>query len=125
MTDLDSVSNMLAAAEPFQILVNNAGTNRSKPMVEVSLEDFDVIMNLNMRSTFFVAQAVAKRLLPAGLSGSIINVSLQMGNVGAQGDRFIAPANGRWRDSAAPWRSNLLLNAYASTRFVRHSSKHR
>jgi NAD(P)-dependent dehydrogenase (short-subunit alcohol dehydrogenase family) len=73
---------MLAAAEPFQILVNNAGTNRSKPMVEVSLEDFDVIMNLNMRSAFFVALAVAKRLLPAGLPGSIINVWSQMGHVG-------------------------------------------
>jgi NAD(P)-dependent dehydrogenase (short-subunit alcohol dehydrogenase family) len=86
VTDLDSVSNMLAAAEPFQILVNNAGTNRpKKPMVEVSLEYFDVIMNLNVRSAFFVAQAVAKRLLPVGLPGPIINVSSQMGHVGLVG----------------------------------------
>lgn len=82
VTDLDSVSNMLAAAEPFQILVNNAGTNRPKPMVEASPEDFDVIMNLSVRSAFFVAQGVAKRLLPTGLPGSIINVSSQMGHVG-------------------------------------------
>jgi NAD(P)-dependent dehydrogenase (short-subunit alcohol dehydrogenase family) len=75
VTDLDSVSNMSAAAKPFQILVNNAGTNRPKPMVEASPEDFDVIMNLSVRSAFFVAQGVAKRLLPIGLPGSTINVS--------------------------------------------------
>lgn len=82
VTDLPQVSNVLETAEPFQILVNNAGTNRPQPMVEVLAEDFDVIMNLNVRSAFFVAQAVARRLLSTGLAGSIINVSSQMGHVG-------------------------------------------
>jgi NAD(P)-dependent dehydrogenase (short-subunit alcohol dehydrogenase family) len=82
VTDLDRVSNVLESAEPFEILVNNAGTNRPKPMIEVSIEDFDAIMDLNVRSAFFVAQAVARRLLSAQMAGSIVNVSSQMGHVG-------------------------------------------
>jgi NAD(P)-dependent dehydrogenase (short-subunit alcohol dehydrogenase family) len=83
VTDLGQVTKSLGAAEPFQILVNNAGTNRPMPMVDVSADDFDAIMNLNVRAAFFVAQAVAKRLLSEGLSGSFINVSSQMGHVGS------------------------------------------
>jgi NAD(P)-dependent dehydrogenase (short-subunit alcohol dehydrogenase family) len=82
VTDLDRVSNVLESAEPFEILVNNAGTNRPKPMIEVSIEDFDAIMDLNVRSAFFVAQAVARRLLSAQMAGSIVNISSQMGHVG-------------------------------------------
>jgi NAD(P)-dependent dehydrogenase (short-subunit alcohol dehydrogenase family) len=46
------------------------------------VEDFDAIMNLNVRSAFFAAQAVTKRLIAAGKPGSIINISSQMGHVG-------------------------------------------
>jgi NAD(P)-dependent dehydrogenase (short-subunit alcohol dehydrogenase family) len=82
VTDLNRVSNVLQSAEPFEILVNNAGTNRPKLMLEVSVEDFDAIMALNVRSAFFVAQAVIRRLLSARMTGSIVNVSSQMGHVG-------------------------------------------
>jgi len=80
--DIASVQAAIAAAEPFDILVNNAGTNRPKPFTEVPVEDFDAIMNLNVRSAYFVAQAVARRLIAAGRPGSIINISSQMGHVG-------------------------------------------
>lgn len=83
VTDLTATQHAIARAEPFNILVNNAGTNRPKPLVEVTVEDFDAIMGLNVRSAFFVAQAVARRLLEAGQAGSIINISSQMGHVGA------------------------------------------
>lgn len=83
VTDLVSMQSTLARAQPFHILVNNAGTNRPKPLLEVSIEDFDVIMGLNVRAAFFVAQAVARRLLEAKEAGSIINISSQMGHVGA------------------------------------------
>jgi NAD(P)-dependent dehydrogenase (short-subunit alcohol dehydrogenase family) len=72
----------LAKAEPFDILVNNAGTNRPAPFVEVKIEDFDFVFGLNVRSAFFVAQAVARRLVEAKRPGSIIHVSSQMGHVG-------------------------------------------
>ena len=83
VTDLDAVKHAIAAAEPFDILVNNAGTNRPKFLMEVTVEDYDVIMGLNVRAAFFMAQAVARRLLDAKRPGSIINISSQMGHVGA------------------------------------------
>lgn len=81
--DADAAARAIAAREPYEVLVNNAGTNRPKPFVNVTQDDFDAVMDLNLRAAFFLAQAVARRLLAAGRGGSIINVSSQMGHVGA------------------------------------------
>ena len=51
--------------------------------LDVTEAQYDTIMTLNVRAAYFVAQAVAQRLVAAGKSGSIINVSSQMGHVGA------------------------------------------
>ena len=83
VTDIDAVRKAIAAQSPFQVLVNNAGMNRPKMLTDVTVDDFDAIMGLNVRAAFFVAQAVAKKLLDAKLPGSIINISSQMGHVGA------------------------------------------
>jgi len=83
VTDLDAVRRAIAAAEPFDVLVNNAGTNRPAPFVDVKIEDFDAIFALNVRAAFFMAQAVARQLIEARRPGSIINISSQMGHVGA------------------------------------------
>lgn len=83
--DLDRTSQAFQATEPFDIFVNNAGTNRPKPFVEVTHDDFDAVIALNVRSTFFAAQAFAARLLAAGRPGTIINISSQMGHVGGAG----------------------------------------
>ncbi len=83
VTDLPAVHKSIAAAQPFNILINNAGTNRPKLLTDVTVEDFDVVMGLNVRAAYFVAQAVARRLLEAKAPGSIINISSQMGHVGA------------------------------------------
>jgi NAD(P)-dependent dehydrogenase (short-subunit alcohol dehydrogenase family) len=83
VTDLPAMQAAIAAAPPFNILINNAGTNRPKILTDVTIEDFDAIMNLNVRAAYFVAQAVARRLIEAKEPGSIINISSQMGHVGA------------------------------------------
>jgi NAD(P)-dependent dehydrogenase (short-subunit alcohol dehydrogenase family) len=83
VTDIAAVRKAVTAAAPFQILVNNAGMNRPAPLIEVKVEDFDDIFSLNVRAAYFMAQAVAQRLIEAKLSGSIINMSSQMGHVGA------------------------------------------
>jgi NAD(P)-dependent dehydrogenase (short-subunit alcohol dehydrogenase family) len=84
VTDVPAVRAALALRPPFHVLVNNAGTNRPAPVTEVTPEDFDAVMSLNLRAAFFVAQAVARGLIAAGERGSIINVSSQMGHVGGQ-----------------------------------------
>jgi NAD(P)-dependent dehydrogenase (short-subunit alcohol dehydrogenase family) len=83
VTDIESVRKTLAARAPYQVLINNAGMNRPKMLPDVTVEDFDLIMGLNVRAAFFMAQTVANRLIEAKLSGSIVNVSSQMGHVGA------------------------------------------
>ena len=55
------------------ILVNNAGCNVRKPAVEVTWEDWELIVNTNLRGPFFVAQAIARLMIPRGY-GRIINI---------------------------------------------------
>lgn len=83
VTDIDDVRQKIGAGSAFDILVNNAGTNRPGPFVEVEPESFDLVNELNVKAAFFVAQAVARRLIVTGRPGSIINISSQMGHVGA------------------------------------------
>jgi NAD(P)-dependent dehydrogenase (short-subunit alcohol dehydrogenase family) len=81
VTDVTGFAKAIDAAEPYSIFVNNAGTNRPNPFTEVPVADFDLVMGLNVRAAFFAAQAVTRRLIAAGTSGSIINMSSQMGHV--------------------------------------------
>jgi len=83
VTKLDEMRAVIASCDAFDILVNNAGSNRPSPFVEVTAEDFDFIMDLNVRSAFFVGQAVARKLIDSGRPGSIIQISSQMGHVGS------------------------------------------
>ena len=83
VTDLPRMQAAIASAGPFDILVNNAGTNRPAPLLDVTVDDFDAIFGLNVRAAYFVAQSVARGLVDAKLPGSIINISSQMGHVGA------------------------------------------
>ena len=83
VTEVAAAQRAIAGAAPFQILVNNAGMNRPAPLPDVTVEDFDAIFALNVRAAYFMAQAVARRLVEAKLPGSIINISSQMGHVGA------------------------------------------
>jgi NAD(P)-dependent dehydrogenase (short-subunit alcohol dehydrogenase family) len=64
------------------VLVNNAGTNRPKPMWESSEDDFDAVLGLNTRSAFFVAQACVRQMLSEQATGSLIHMSSQMGHIG-------------------------------------------
>jgi len=83
LTQTTQVEAALATLPPFDILVNNAGANRPKPMREVSTDDFDAVFGINVRAAYFVAKSVATRLVAERRGGSIINISSQMGHVGA------------------------------------------
>lgn len=82
VTDITAVGQAVREHGPFQVLVNNAGTNRPKPFDEVTQDDVDAMLALNTKAAFFVARAVASGLKAAGLPGSIIQMSSQMGHVG-------------------------------------------
>jgi NAD(P)-dependent dehydrogenase (short-subunit alcohol dehydrogenase family) len=63
----------LAAYGKIDILVNNAGCNVRKPAVDVSWDDWNLILDTNLRGTFFVAQAIARTMIPRRY-GRIINI---------------------------------------------------
>lgn len=79
---LDDVARFFADRPAFHILVNNAGTNRPMPMWQVEAADFDAVIDLNVRSAFFVAQACVRRMIADGIGGSLIHMGSQMGHVG-------------------------------------------
>ena len=82
VADLAAVAAFFAQRPAFDVLVNNAGTNRPKPMMEVSEADYDAVLDLNLKAAFFVAQGAAKAMLAAGARGSLIHIGSQMGHVG-------------------------------------------
>lgn len=80
--DVTGTAQALDGVAPFDILLNNAGTNRPKPFTDVSEEDYDAVLGLNLRAAFFVAQSAARRMIDAGVRGSLIHMGSQMGHVG-------------------------------------------
>ena len=82
VTDIAAVRAFFAARPAFHVLVNNAGTNKPKPMWESDEADFDTVIGLNLRSAFFVAQAVVRKMLAENAQGSLIHMSSQMGHIG-------------------------------------------
>jgi NAD(P)-dependent dehydrogenase (short-subunit alcohol dehydrogenase family) len=82
VSDLAAVSAFFESRAPFHVLVNNAGTNRPKPLWEVTEGDYDAVLDLNLKAAFFVAQACAKRMIETETKGSLIHMGSQMGHVG-------------------------------------------
>jgi NAD(P)-dependent dehydrogenase (short-subunit alcohol dehydrogenase family) len=82
VTDSSAVQRDIAAQGPFQILVNSAGTNRPALLTQTSDEDLDAVLLLNVKAAFYLAREVARGLIAAGMPGSLINISSQMGHVG-------------------------------------------
>lgn len=81
--DIAAFRDMAGGMEALDIFVNNAGTNRPAPFLDVSEQDFDAISELNLKAAFFAQQAVARRMVAAGRGGSIINMSSMLGHIGA------------------------------------------
>jgi NAD(P)-dependent dehydrogenase (short-subunit alcohol dehydrogenase family) len=78
----EEVLARIAAAPAFDLLVNNAGTNRPQPFAEVTDEALDLMLDLNVRSAFRIARAAARKM---ERGASIIHMTSQMGHVGSPG----------------------------------------
>ena len=88
VTRADAVRDAFAGLDRLDILVNNAGINRPQPFLQVDEPTLDLLLGLNVRAAFIVAQAAA-RLMVAQRGGVIINVSSQMGHVGSELSRTV------------------------------------
>jgi NAD(P)-dependent dehydrogenase (short-subunit alcohol dehydrogenase family) len=75
--DQASIGRMAVAAQEafghIEILVNNAGCNVRKPALDVTWDDWNLILDTNLRGSFFVAQAIARHMIPRRY-GRIINI---------------------------------------------------
>lgn len=83
VTDAAGFAQIIDGLGAFNVFVNNAGTNRPKPLSEVTEDDYDTVIGLNVRAAIFAAKAVTARMSARGRGGSVINMSSQMGHVGA------------------------------------------
>jgi NAD(P)-dependent dehydrogenase (short-subunit alcohol dehydrogenase family) len=81
--DTSIVGQLVASLPQLNALVNNAGHNVPQLIADVDEESFDSIFDLNVRAAFFMTQACVARFRSGGRGGAIVNVSSQMGHVGA------------------------------------------
>ncbi|MEY2776102.1 MAG: hypothetical protein RLY30_200 [Pseudomonadota bacterium] len=82
VTQPDLVRDFFLQREAFDILINSAGSNRPKLLVETPDVDIDEILALNLKAAFYLTREFAKRAIAADRPGSIVHVSSQMGHVG-------------------------------------------
>lgn len=83
VTDSRRVTEFVRDNGPFPILVNNAGTNRPALLTDTPDEDIEFLMELNVKAALRMAREVVRGLIAHGSPGSIIQISSQMGHVGA------------------------------------------
>jgi NAD(P)-dependent dehydrogenase (short-subunit alcohol dehydrogenase family) len=83
VTDDEAVTRAFAALAPIDVLVNCAGTNRPQPIGDVTRENLDLLLTLNLRSLIVVTQQAVGNMRRHGRGGVVVNMSSQMGHVGA------------------------------------------
>ena len=88
VTDSAAVRDAFAGLARLNILVNNAGLNRPQPFLDVDEATLDLLLGLNVRAAFVVAQA-AGLIMVRQNEGVIINMSSQMGHVGSELNRTV------------------------------------
>jgi NAD(P)-dependent dehydrogenase (short-subunit alcohol dehydrogenase family) len=76
ITDLQAAAKAITEWGPFDILVNNAGTNRPVTFLEVTVEDFDYVVGLNLRSAFFACTSGGRSLAPPPLDATDVRLIL-------------------------------------------------
>lgn len=83
--------NTLDVFGKVDILVNNAGIIRREEALHVTEKDWDDVMDLNLKSMFFLSQGMAKQFIPQGTGGKIINIASMLSYQGGIHVNAIAP----------------------------------
>lgn len=78
----------------IDILINNAGVSRFKPTYELTVEEWDDVLNTNVRSVFLASREMAKRVKENGRGGSIVNISSTRSIMSEPGSEAYAASKG-------------------------------
>jgi NAD(P)-dependent dehydrogenase (short-subunit alcohol dehydrogenase family) len=117
------VDGLIAALGRLDVLVNNAGANLRKDATEVTPQEWDAVMDVNLRGTFFLTQQAGRHLIAAGRGGCIVNIASTYALIGApeRSTYGISKAAlvGMTRMLAVEWAEhNIRVNAVAPGRLV-------
>ena len=82
ISNLENIEENLLSKGPYDVLVNSAGIAKHSLSKNTNVSDFDEVLNVNLKGAFFLTRTVANQLLKDKKSGSLINISSQMGIVG-------------------------------------------
>lgn len=123
VTDLGSIHTGVDKTEqelgPISILVNNAGINIPRPATELAVEEWDTVLDTNLRGVFFCCQAAARYMIPRR-RGKIVNISSESGLIASLARAHYGPSkaavNMLTRNLAYEWaQHNITVNAVAPT----------
>ena len=123
VSSVESITDSLQSQEAFSVLVNSAGIAVPGAALDTSAEDYQRVMDTNVRGAYFVSVGVAHGMVEAGQGGSIIHISSQMGLVGGP-DRSVYCASkhaveGMVKAFAIEWGpNNIRVNTICPT-FIR------
>ena len=115
----DAVDQLFSEFGKIDILVNNVGVAPDNPAEKVTEADFDLTINLNLKGTFFTAQAVGRKMITQG-GGRIINMSSQAGFIALDDESIYcmtkAAINHLTKNLASEWaKYGITVNAVAPT----------
>ena len=120
ISDLKATEKALTIMPCFDIVVNSAGIARHTSALETTPQDYDAVMDINVRAAYFLSQICAKRMIEKGRKGSIVHISSQMGHVGGI-DRAVYCASkwaieGMVKAMAMEWgKSGVRINTICPT----------
>ncbi|MEO7221192.1 MAG: glucose 1-dehydrogenase, partial [Devosia sp.] len=115
-----AIDSAVAQLGHIDVLVNNVGGGTEGPIEDFTEAEFDDIINLNVKASFFIAQRVARHMIARGKGGSIVNMSSQAGFIALPGEGIYclskAAVAHMTKCMAIEWgKYNITVNAVAPT----------
>lgn len=115
-----TVAELFRSGVALDLLVNNAGMNLPQPAIEVTTAAWDAIYSVNVRSVFFLSQAVAREWIARGTRGAIVNIGSQTASVAIEGRAAYGSSKGAiaqlTRNLAYEWAPHgIRVNTVAPT----------
>lgn len=120
VSDTDSLSDAMKSQAAFHVVVNSAGSAVPGPALDTAVEDYQRVMDTNVRGAYFLSVGAAKGMLKESIAGSIIHISSQMGHTGGV-DRTVYCASkhaveGMVKAMAIEWGpNNIRVNTISPT----------